>query len=289
MGISSLVGAWSNVLAGQLDRVPTFLGATDDVLETVGTPSDEKAQTPYVLDDKRLKGLPLLAWALRLGRDWLTRSMHSRIIHLPAGYVSQLRLEAQEQLGYGSDSDNSPFLSDGDLILARLSHMMVSARSKKPILICNAFDMRGRFGNNTNSSKGSYLQNLVLFSCAFVPAAEVLSSSAFGQIALRIRQAVLEGTKETQVRSLMRIMRESRNSAGLPPFFGTSDSLLFVCSNWGKARFHEAADFGPAVVSIGGGGVDGGGSPTSDHGEKPGTAVASESSKTACLSGLKNE
>lgn len=253
-GISVLVSAWSNVLAGQPDRVPTFLGAKDDVLETVGTPSDEKAQTSYPLEDKQLKGLSLLTWGLRMGWDMLTTSSHSRTILLPAGYVSHLRLRAQEQLGPAPDPNNPHFLSDGDLILAWFAHMVASSNSKKkPAILLNAFDMRGRFSDSI-TSEGSYLQNLVAFSYSFVPATELSSPTSFGQMALKVRQSVIQNTTDMQVRSLTRLMRASYDSTGLPPSFGTSDTMQIACSNWARARLLEAVDFGPAVISGGGGG-----------------------------------
>lgn len=251
MGAAELLKAWSSVLADRLDRVPTVLGARKDVVENVGTSSDEKAQIPYVLQDKQIKGLSMLAFVVRFGWDLLTRrNIQARTIFLPAKFVSQLRQTAQEQLRLGSKSESSPFLSDGDLITAWCSRMIMFSRSKKrPAIIFNVFDLRSRL-NNTFTRGGSYLQNLILPASVFLPAAEV-STSSFGQIALRLRQAIVEQTTDTQARSLMKAMKASYASIGLMPLFGSSDSMVIACTNWSKASLLEAANFGPAVISSG--------------------------------------
>lgn len=251
MGTAEILKAWSSVLAGRLDRVPTVLGAREDVIETVGTPSDVKAQIPYVLQEKQIKGLSMLLFAVRFGWDLLTRrNIQARTIFLPAKFMSQLRQRAQEQLELGSNSENVPFLSHGDLITAWCARMVMSSRSKKrPTVICNVFDLRNRL-KDTFTPGGSYLQNLILPASVFLPAAEV-STTSFVQIALRLRQAIVEQATDTQARSLMKLMKASSASTGLMPLFGSSDSMIIACTNWSKAKFLEVANFGPAAISSG--------------------------------------
>lgn len=251
MGTAELLKAWSSVLADRLDRVPTVLGAREDAIETVGVTSDEKAQIPYVLEDKQIKGLSMLIFAVRYGWDLLTRrNIQARTIFLPAQFVSQLRLAAQDQLRLGSGSESPPFLSHGDLITAWCSRMIMSSRSeKRPAVICNVFDLRSRL-NNIFARGGSYLQNLILPASVFLPVGEV-STTSFGEIALRLRQAIVAQATDTQARSLMRVMKASYASTGLMPLFGSSDSMIITCTNWSKARFLEAANFGPAVICSG--------------------------------------
>lgn len=52
MAAAELLKAWSHILADRPDLLPTITGTREDVLENVGTSSDEKAQTPHVLEDK---------------------------------------------------------------------------------------------------------------------------------------------------------------------------------------------------------------------------------------------
>ena len=193
----------------------------------------------------------MLAFAVRYAWDLLTRrNIQARTIFLPAVFLSRLRETAQEQLRLELSSEGSPFLSNGDLIMAWCSRMIISSRSRqRPAIICNVFDLRSRL-NNLFTPGGSYLQNLILPACVFLTATEV-STSSFGHIALRLRRAIVEQTSDTQTRSLMRAMKASYASSGLMPMFGSSNSMVIACSNWSKAKFLEAANFGPAVISHG--------------------------------------
>lgn len=251
MGAAELLKAWSSVLADRLDRVPTMLGAREDVIRAVGTSEDRKAQTPFVLQDKRIRGLSMLAFALRFGWDLLTRrNIQARTVFFPAEFLSQLRLTAQQQLRMGGSGKEAPFLSQGDVITAWFARMIISSRSKKrPAIICNVFDLRGRL-IDTFTRGGSYLQNLIAPASVFLPAAEA-STLSFGEIALRLRQAVAVQATDTQARSLMRIAKASYASTGTMPLFGSSDSMIIACTNWSKAELLKAADFGPAVVANG--------------------------------------
>lgn len=100
------------------------------------------------------------------------------------------------------------------------------------------------------TTSGTYLKNLILPASVLVSAQEKLNGS-FGQIALRLRQAIDEQTTDTQVRRLMRVMRASIASNGLMPLFGDSASRVIACTNWSKARLRESANFFPAVTSNG--------------------------------------
>ena len=249
MGTADLVKAWSSVLADRLDRIPTVLGAREDIIESVGTSSDEKSKVPYILQDKQIKAFSFLVFAVRFAWDLLTRrNMQTRITFLPATFMSQLRQTAQGQLRIGSDSESSPFFSDGDLITAWCSRMVIASRSRKrPAVIRNVFDLRSRL-SDTFIPGAAYLQNLILPASVLLPATKV-STASFGWIALQLRQAIVEQATDTQARSLMRAFRASHAATGLTPIFGSSDSMVIVCTNWSKAKFFEEIDFGPAVVS----------------------------------------
>jgi hypothetical protein len=209
MGTSELIRAWSSVLEDRLDYVPTVLGAREDVMGTVGTILDEKAQSPYFLQDKQIKGLSKLAFVIRLGWELLTsKKTDVRTIFLPAKFMSQLRQKTQDQLSFGSSSEYSMFLSDGDLITVWLSRMIISSCSKKrSTTICLACDLRSRL-KDTFTPGGSYLQNLVLLLSVFLPAEEV-STLSIGQIVFRLRQAIVEQATDMQARSLMRVLKTS--------------------------------------------------------------------------------
>ena len=251
MGTADLMKAWSSVLADRLDRIPTVLGAKKDIMESVGTSSDGKSKVPYVLQDKQIKGFSFLLFAIRFAWDLIIRrNIQTRIIFFPATFISQLRQRAQEQLEIGSDSKSPPFFSDGDLITAWCSRMVIASRSRKrPAVICNVFDLRRRL-SNIFIPGAAYLQNLILPTSVILPATQV-STASFGRFALHLRQAINEQATDMQARSLMRAFRVSHASTGLMPIFGSSDSMFIASTNWSKARFFEEINFRPAVVSSG--------------------------------------
>lgn len=250
MGTADFVKAWSSVLADRFDRIPTVLGVSEDVIKSAGTSLDEESKVPYVLQDKQIKGFSFLVFAVRFAWDLLTRrNIQKRIVFLPATFLSQIRQTAQRQLGLGSENKSTTFVSDGDLITAWFSRMVIASRSRKrPAVICNVFDLRNRL-SSTFIPGATYLQNLILPTSVILPATKV-STAPFGEIALQLRQAIVEQATDTQARSLMRLFRASHASTGLMPIFGNSDTMVIACTNWSKARFFEGINFGPAVVSI---------------------------------------
>ena len=152
----------------------------------------------------------MLAFAVRYAWDLLTRrNIQARTIFLPASFLSRLRQTAQDQLSLELTSEGPPFLSNGDLIMAWCSRMIMSSRSRqRPAIICNVFDLRSRL-SNLSTPGGSYLKNLVLPASVFLTATEV-STSSFGQIALSLRRAIVEQTSDTQIRRLIRASCQGR-------------------------------------------------------------------------------
>ncbi|RYP76852.1 hypothetical protein DL769_003538 [Monosporascus sp. CRB-8-3] len=179
------------------------------------------------MHDTQLKGLSMVVFVLR--------------------FIAQLREEAQEQLNLDRDGANVPFVSDGDVITAWCARTIISSRpSGRSAIIMNVFDMRRRL-SNTFADGGAYLQNLILGTSVFLPAAAALSTSR-SQIALKLRKAIIEQTTDAQTRSLLNIARRSYTSSGGMPLFGSSDSVVIASTNWSKAGIREAADFSAAVV-----------------------------------------
>lgn len=250
-GTVGFLQAWSAMLNERPDQMPPVLGTKNDVAASIGSSDDVKAQGPHVLEQWRLRGLSLVVMVLRLAWDRFTRrNVHVRTIYLPAAFVSDLRQAAYAEY-YKEDGNETktPFLSDGDLIIAWVSHMILSSQAKKgsPAVIHNIFDARGRI-KGPFSTPGVHLQNLILPAVAIVPAApDGETPWSVGQIACRIRQAILEQTTDEQARRLIRVFRESFSSTKMMPFFGTANSTVIACTNWSKAGFREAAHFGPAA------------------------------------------
>ncbi|KAI9368158.1 hypothetical protein BJX61DRAFT_550644 [Aspergillus egyptiacus] len=247
-GTAELLKAWSTVLEGRIDRVPMLLGARRDVLSTVGVLSDEAAGKPFLLEHRQIKGFSLLSFILRFAWDLLTnRNIRTGTIFLPGSFIRELRQTAQAQLAVEEQLDAKPFLTDGDLITAWGSQIVMSAtRRKRPAIICNVFDMRRRL-DSVLVPGGIYVQNLILPASVLLSAGEMASSS-LGQIALKLRQAIVEQATDTQARRLMRVIRSSIASSGLMPLFGDAAARVIACTNWSKARLQESANFFPAVA-----------------------------------------
>jgi len=251
MGTAALLDAWSTVLKGYPEQVPPLLGAREDVLDTVGTCSDEKNRAPYILQRLQIKGLSIFIFAIRFLWDQLTqRNIDARTIFLPASFIARLRQEAadeEEKLMKADEPKKStPFLSDGDLITGWGSHMILTS-CPKPVIICNVFDLRRRLHSTFRA--GAYLQNLILPATVFLPfTSSRPDPPSVGYIARKLRQAIVEQTTDSQARSLLQVVRASYASTGMMPLFGSSDAMVIACTNWSKGRLREAANFSPAVV-----------------------------------------
>ncbi|OHW97439.1 hypothetical protein CSPAE12_03883 [Colletotrichum incanum] len=249
MGTSELLKAWSNVVAGKSCLVKPLQGTHVDVLGDVGTNLDQKASRgEFVLERQQTRAFSLLSFIGRYIWDITTRrSIKTRHIYLPAKYMRHLRHGVEEELKR-RNGGAVPFVSDGDLITAWGSRMVMSSSPWKncSAVICNVFDLRGRL-KNTFTPGSTYLQNLIL------PATTVLSkeeaaTATTAQIALGLREAIVEQTEDVQARRLMRLARQWFASMGMMPLFARWDSRVIACTNWTKAKFLDAADFGPTAL-----------------------------------------
>lgn len=257
MGTADFIQAWAHILNNQnLDNLTMQLeGSTEDVVASVGVTEDEIAQnTRFVLEDRQMTGFPLLVFAARYAFDILTRrNIEARHIYLPASFLTYLRRQAEKEFRLDNEYEtrSMPFVSDGDLITAWGSRMVLSsAPAKGAAAICNVFDMRKRL-NLLNPSPAvrasTYMQNLILPSTTLLTAEEARSFSVY-QIALMVRKAVVEQTSDAQVRSLMRIARTWFAGLGSMPLFGGwNTTRIIACTNWTKAEFLMRADFGSAA------------------------------------------
>ncbi|GIJ91796.1 hypothetical protein Asppvi_010769 [Aspergillus pseudoviridinutans] len=252
MGTADFLRAWSSMLADRLDQIPPVLGAREDIMASVGTLDDKRSQSPHALEHRRIRGLSLLSMILRLVWDrFIKRNIHARIIYLPAEFIARLRQSAQldSQSSQPSEETKFPFLSDGDLITAWGSQMVLSSYANSgPAIICNVFDIRSRIKDLFDPA-GVYLQNLILLTMIDLQApVKGHSTMPLGHIARRIRHAIVEQATDVQARRLVRVMRATIASTGLMPLFGSSGATIIACTNWSKAQFREAAHFGPAAL-----------------------------------------
>ncbi|KAK1533376.1 BCL5p [Colletotrichum paranaense] len=248
MGISELLKAWSNIIVGKSYLVKPLQGTYRDVLDSAGTDHDkEVSQREFALESKQTRGVALVSFIARYVWDIATRrTVQARHIYLPANYLRHLRQGVEQELKE-THGGVVPFVSDGDLITAWGSRLVMSSRPWKrcSAVICNVFDIRRRL-EDTFAAEGPYLQNLIL------PATTVLSrqeaaDATTAQIAQHLRQAIAEQTSDMQTRSLLRLARNWFAALGTMPLFARWDSRVIACSNWTKAKFLDAADISSAA------------------------------------------
>ncbi|KAL8968958.1 MAG: hypothetical protein Q9183_002230 [Haloplaca sp. 2 TL-2023] len=207
MGAADMLRAWSAMLADQRDTVPFVCGNEEDVIENMDNNPSPQIQAPFIMQNKQLKGFSMLAFGLRYMWDLLVRrNKETHILYLPKAFITKLHQTAQDQLSSVGDTEKPLFISDGDLITAWLSRLIISSRStKRPAILMNVFDVRGRL-KDCFKSGAVYLQNLILPATVYLPATENASTS-FGQIAFRLRKALIEQTSDSQARSLVGLMK----------------------------------------------------------------------------------
>lgn len=250
MGTADILKAWSSMLRGE--PVKHVLGTQYDVLASTGIKMDHLATGKFVHEDEQARGLGLLAFVVRHAWDQFTQtSIRARHIYLPAGAVARLREQAEADLRPASGSSEIPFLSDGDIITA-WGARMVLATTNSSAAIYNVFDLRSRL-RSAFDRDAVYLQNAILPSVSILSAQE--THKPVGQIALRVRQSIVEQTSETQIRRLMRIAREWFTTIGSMPLFAKWDTRIVACTNWTRAGFFEAPDFQAAVTEQNGDGL----------------------------------
>ncbi|KAL2760986.1 hypothetical protein ACRALDRAFT_1028057 [Sodiomyces alcalophilus JCM 7366] len=255
LGRRDLVSAWSKVLAGREAEVPPMLGARDDPLEKLGTASDVD-QEPYVLEPKRVRGLGMLWFGLRFAWELFWHRVEGRMICLTPKFMAKLRQQAVEGLHAAAGGNDVAFVSDGDILSAWATSLVaVSRGTSRPITAVNAFDIRGRVPSAFDSG-AAYVQNLAFGTFTFFSAREI-PKTPLGQLAHKFRQSINEQGTEQQVLASIRSLRAQSLSKS-PAVYGEANGMLVVFSNWSKARFYEAVDFGPAVVGGGTGAEEGG-------------------------------
>lgn len=249
MGASELLKAWCDVVTGKSHLVKPLSGICEDPLATVGTADDKEAKEgEFVLESFQTRGCALVLFISRYLWDVTTRrTIQERHIYLPAEFMTKLRHDVEQEL-VQSHSGQTPFLSDGDLITAWGSRMVMSGSAYKNCtgVVCNVFDLRARLLQVFNRGN-VYLQNTILPATTVFSRGETASASV-GQIALRLRQAIVEQTGDVQARRQMRLAREWFASMGTMPLFAKWDSRIIACTNWTKAKFLDAANFGPTAV-----------------------------------------
>ncbi|CRK18324.1 hypothetical protein BN1723_002461 [Verticillium longisporum] len=244
MGLSYFMQAWSLMLAGREDEIPPFDGAEEDVMDNLGDENQEKTE-PFALQDRLLQGFSLARFMLRAVWDIARRPLvQSKLVFLPASFVSHLLQQARDDLKASSEGEELPFVSEGDVLTAWTMSVLPAIYGNRPYMVMNVADLRGRvpglFKPGHAYVQNTLTQTLTIFS------AEDVKSLGLGRRALRVRQSIVEQTTPAQCAAYARLTRKISI-----PLFGEASGTLGSMTNWGKAKFFDIIDFAPAVVKAG--------------------------------------
>ncbi|PKS11748.1 hypothetical protein jhhlp_001737 [Lomentospora prolificans] len=251
MGRYSLVQAWCHILAGRESEVAPLLGAREDVTTALFTDAEGEEEEPYALANQVMGPWQMLLFVFYFLVDILWTSRVLRTILLPKKAVLTLIQEARNDVSDVRVGDAPAFVSEGDVLTAwatRMAALELPPNSARPVFISTVFELRSRL-RDIFQTGGAYIQNLVLAATTIVPAQEVVNNAlGLGGVALRIRQAIGEQTREPQIKAQVRLIRHSYEKRGHGPGFGRANNFIVVFSNWIKGNFYNVVDFSPAVV-----------------------------------------
>ncbi|ORY11968.1 hypothetical protein BCR34DRAFT_537431 [Clohesyomyces aquaticus] len=287
MGRNMLLRCWSAMLEGREDDIPEFYGYDFDPLASLGAPKtsteskptadddesehvsleQEPGEEPYVLQDKVLTGWSFFSFVIRFIWDLTVhRAEHSRILCIPASFLSSLRRSALSDLSTvhpstlvlnTSDPANpTPFLSDGDILAAWWLRTLVpsqpwasTASPNKTIHFMNVFGMRDILTSTSPQllPKGvAYISNCVSAIHTLFTYSDILTKP-LGLLAAQIRIDLTQQSTRAQVEAQVRLSRKSIAKSNRPPIYGTGDMQMSTVSNWSKGKMYET-DFKAAVV-----------------------------------------
>ncbi|KAF1967301.1 hypothetical protein BU23DRAFT_592715 [Bimuria novae-zelandiae CBS 107.79] len=231
MGRRALFKAWTAVLEGRDDDVPSFAGYDSNPLAPLGAPPSPPTSPggtppklePHVLAPNLLRGLGFLRFVLNM--IWEVHfhpTEAGRMICMPASYLSALRARAFADLTTLpasqvtlNASTGKPFLSDGDILCAWLTQLLARANP-----------LPGHHLSSVPHPTPEYIANCACAISSLFTMKDFIALP-LGHIAARLRR--------------------SKNGSVAPTLFSTRNISLSAFTNWAKARLFET-DFSAAIV-----------------------------------------
>lgn len=250
MGRVALFRNWIAVLEGREEDVQLLDGYDTDPLATLGT----KPTEPLLLAKWQLSGLSMVLFVVRFVLDylWYTKE-ETHVVCLPEKFVQGLKQEALEDLAKNNEKgDIKPFLSDGDIICAWWTRMVIGALRPSPnrtIAILNALGMRNVLSKDLLPENRAYVSNAAIGVNAYIPGGDVLTKP-LSYVASKLREAIAQQATREQVEAFTYNMRKAVDKTGRVPLYGDSSMILVIFSNWSGAKFFQT-DFSAAVVKEG--------------------------------------
>jgi hypothetical protein len=291
MGRQALLRAWQAVLEGREDDVPEFWGYDFDPLEKLGVPQGSDANSSGSIDNKPKSPQPkkhisapstfssIKAFFGRLF-NFTIRFLDlrnivftpptpygGRILCMPASYLTRLRTEALRdlsslnptQITYNNSNpqDSKPFLSDGDILCAWLTRLIISSSStllsspNRPMSIINVLGMR----DVLSTASGGY-SALIPKGKAYIGNCTTGIVSPFqihqflnlplGHAAAKLRKDLVAQSSREAVEASQRAQKQTQDITRNEDE-NEMTPAVFVFTNWAKARLFET-DFEAAVV-----------------------------------------
>lgn len=264
IGLSSLIRAWCSLLASNPPSSILPLAPVDP-LSLIPPPS-----TPHILHPFKMTRPKFLILFIRFLAGIICHPpMSSRgmqTLFLPSRTVTSLLAHHRARRDPSPQSPAQPprppqssssscsddYISEGDLISALILHSIIHSLPRKgpprSLTILNTFELRSRLPAPVFDSKTyTYVQNAFFASTCLLTSSEARSLSPAG-IALKLRRSLVAQTKPEQIAALVHAQRRSITKHGRPVVYSRTDGMILPISHWGRARFWEVADFGPAVV-----------------------------------------
>lgn len=143
MGLSSFLKAWTAVMNGREDQVPTFqqIGEDPAARFTDRTPAGTYVNSSFLLTGVRLLGF-IASYLFEL--VW-HRGQNERVICIPGRCVDEMREQALHELAQQNKEGPAPFLSESDVLLAWWLKALIKALNSSPnrlVSLLNVFDIR---------------------------------------------------------------------------------------------------------------------------------------------------
>jgi hypothetical protein len=304
MGRQALLRAWQAVLEARDDAVPEFWGYDFDPLEKLGSVQNNDASSSVSLDDKRKSPQPkkyisapsnfssIKAFFNRLFNFTIRfldlRSLiytpptlyGGRILCMPASYLTRLRTDALRDLSsldptqviYNNSDpqDPKPFLSDGDILSAWLTRLMISSSPallsspNRPMVLINVLGMRDVLSTASGGYSAliprgkAYIGNCTTGIVSAFSMHQFLNLP-FGHAAAKLRKDLVAQSSRKAVEASQRAQEQTQDITRSKEQNEVTPAV-FVFTNWAKARLFET-DFSAAII----GGGHGRGRPSYIH------------------------
>ncbi|WQF75126.1 Putative chloramphenicol acetyltransferase-like domain superfamily [Colletotrichum destructivum] len=232
-----------------MKRYQKPLAAEQYALEDVGKAPKET----HVLADRLLSMPGLISWVVRNAYGLAFCKKEHRMVCIPAAYLKKLREKALVELAAAAEAASegrkeTPFVSDGDVIVAwaaRLAISNLAKDSERLVAIQQAYQWRPILKDLIPPER-PFLSNCVGFLVTLIPAKDLLQRP-LSYVASQVRRSVQEQGSREQVEAYAELIRRDPGNRA-PPFLGARSMQLIGFSNWQQGNVY-GLDLSSAAVS----------------------------------------